>query len=241
MMTTMGCMSKVLTRVMFMGMLGLGGFGATLSVLPAVFAAGTETNAAATKETVPHATYDETQPGADDPRVKEGFAAYQAGDFKKAYDIWLPLAETGNAEAQFRIAGLRMFGRGVDKDYQLAIIWLHHSSEQDHVRSFTNLGYLHDQGLGTPINRVKARIFYELAAKNCEITAMYNLGTLIMRLNKSERDNIEGHMWLQIASVLGDKDAEKVSKKLIGLISTPLDFRHGNEKAQEWLLNHSCK
>jgi len=72
----------------------------------------------ATKDAPPpatEATYDETQPGADDPRVREGFEAYKAGDFKKAYDIWLPLADAGNAEAQFRVGRLYRRGEGVPK------------------------------------------------------------------------------------------------------------------------------
>lgn len=60
--------------------------------------------------------------------VLGGAAAYNAGDYAAAYRIWRPLAEEGNARAQFHIGALYFEGRGVGKDLDAARMWLGRSS-----------------------------------------------------------------------------------------------------------------
>ena len=241
MMITMDCMRMVLTPVMFMGMLGLASLGGALSLPSAGFASETETNAAATKDAVPKAIYDETQPGADDPRVKEGFAAYKAGEFKKAYDIWLPLAESGNAEAQFRVGNIYSFARGLEQNDLIAQSWWEKAAYKEHVKAMHNLAVVYDQGKTLPKNVARARTYYLKAVELCKVSSQYGLGSLILRQPKDERDNVDGHKWLEIAFMLGDIRAGEVSKKLVGLITTPTEYETAKKKAQEWLSNHSCK
>jgi len=136
----------------------------------------------ATKDAPPpatEATYDETQPGADDPRVREGFEAYKAGDFKKAYDIWLPLADAGNAEAQYRMAALYSRGEGVSTDGKSAIYWLEHAAQQGHVIAAYNAGLYYNEGeLNLPLSAAKAIKYYSLAANAGHAASAYNLGLI---------------------------------------------------------------
>jgi len=48
---------------------------------------------------------------------EDGKAAYARGDFAAAFRLWLPLAEGGNAEAQYDIGLMYYEGRGVPRDY----------------------------------------------------------------------------------------------------------------------------
>ena len=43
-----------------------------------------------------------------------GKAAYDNKDYYKAVSIWKPLAEFGNADAQFQLGMLHRFGHGVE-------------------------------------------------------------------------------------------------------------------------------
>ena len=43
--------------------------------------------------------------------------AYERGDFASAYSEWLPMAEQGDAVAQFRLGVMYMNGLGVQQDY----------------------------------------------------------------------------------------------------------------------------
>ncbi len=52
---------------------------------------------------------------------KAGVSAYKAGDYKTAYDEFLPLAENGNAKAQTILGIMYKKGQDVEQDYSKAI------------------------------------------------------------------------------------------------------------------------
>lgn len=56
--------------------------------------------------------------------VRDGVLAYQAGDYGRALAIWLPLAEAGNARAQFHLGALYLEGRVGPPDPEAAYLWL---------------------------------------------------------------------------------------------------------------------
>jgi len=197
----------------------------------------------ATKDAPPPAAgtvYDETQPGADDPRVREGNSAAAEGDFKKAYDIWLPLANAGNADAQFRIGTLFDLDGFDGGNVDAAIRWYRAASEQNHLSAIYNLGLLFDYDKRVPRDIEQARFYYSKGANLCDSNSQYRLGALILRMPKSERDNVEGHKWLEIAAAFGQQRAAEASKKLVGLITVPTEYETAKKKAQEWLENHPC-
>jgi hypothetical protein len=60
---------------------------------------------------------DEVSPsGAQDLAVADGVAAYRAGDYATAFALWEPLAEAGDARAQFHLGALYYEGRGVARN-----------------------------------------------------------------------------------------------------------------------------
>lgn len=56
--------------------------------------------------------------------VGGGVDAYRATDYNRAYQIWSPLAESGNRSAQFHLGALHLEGRGTEVDYAQAYFWL---------------------------------------------------------------------------------------------------------------------
>ena len=63
---------------------------------------------------------------ADD--FQDGLDAYKRNDYKKAYKLWLPLAEQGIAQAQYTLGVMYVIGKGVPQDYVLAHMWFNLSS-----------------------------------------------------------------------------------------------------------------
>ena len=53
-------------------------------------------------------------------RLAEAKAAYKNKEYDKARDLWRPLAEAGNADAQNNLAVLYTKGQGVRQDYEKA-------------------------------------------------------------------------------------------------------------------------
>ncbi|MBM3503363.1 MAG: SEL1-like repeat protein [Alphaproteobacteria bacterium] len=74
-------------------------------------------------------------PRDDAALVAEGLEAYRRRDFRAAMEVWLPLARTGSADAQFYVGGLYMDGSGVPEDVVQAHAWWKLASEQDHARA----------------------------------------------------------------------------------------------------------
>ena len=79
------------------------------------------------------------QQAAIDPdseeQVEEGLLAYRDQDFSAAYSLRLPVAEGGNADAQFFLGGLYMDGAGVEEDFVRAHAWWRLAAETGHAKA----------------------------------------------------------------------------------------------------------
>ena len=52
---------------------------------------------------------------------QDGVDAYKRQDYKTAYKLWLPLAEQGNASAQYNLGLMYEDGQGVPQDHKEAV------------------------------------------------------------------------------------------------------------------------
>ena len=62
-------------------------------------------------------------PLARSQSYQEGWWAYNARDFKGAYEIWRPLANRGDNQAQLMIGLLYANGKGVPQNWEEAYKW----------------------------------------------------------------------------------------------------------------------
>ena len=69
-----------------------------------------------------------------------GLEAAQSGDFQTALQEWRPLAEQGDAAAQYNLAELYKNGKGVPQDRDQASIWYRLSAEQGNPLAMYQLG-----------------------------------------------------------------------------------------------------
>lgn len=74
--------------------------------------------------------------------LEDGHAAYLRGDIDAALSIWTPLAEQGNAEAQYMLGLIYFNGRYVTKDNDVAAHWLELSAAQGNTDAELLLGVL---------------------------------------------------------------------------------------------------
>ena len=75
-------------------------------------------------------------------KFEEGFTAAQRGDYATAYRLWLPLANQGNASAQFNLGIMYRIGQGVPQDYAEAMKWYRKAAEQGDASAQFNLGVM---------------------------------------------------------------------------------------------------
>lgn len=80
--------------------------------------------------------------GAAGADVQKGVDAWQAGNFTAAVAEFRPLANQGNADAQFNMGQAYRLGRGVTADLKIAQSWFQKAAAQGHVQAQANLGLL---------------------------------------------------------------------------------------------------
>ena len=104
---------------------------------------------------------------ADTPeqQFQQGFEATERGDYQTAFKLWLPLAEQGNAYAQFNLGNMYANGRGVKQDDVEAVKWYRKVAEQGNVYAQFNLGLMYDNGQGVKQDDVEAVKWYRKAAE----------------------------------------------------------------------------
>jgi len=101
---------------------------------------------------------------AADCRIRGGeFVEYDRADYKTALNVWMPAAESGDAEAQANVGEIFERGLGGSPNYKAAAIWYGKAAAQGNSRAEFNLGTLYEQGLGVPKDKLIALNWYRKA------------------------------------------------------------------------------
>lgn len=90
--------------------------------------------------------------------------AMRSGDFAEAYCIMRPLAEAGDADAQYNIGWMYMNGYGLRVNDSLALEWWKEASEQGHSDASFSIGMLYSLGEGEVSKDTNEAIDYYLIA-----------------------------------------------------------------------------
>lgn len=110
----------------------------------------------------------------DAASYQEGIDAYAKGNFAIALEKLKPLAEHGNAQAQFHLGMMYRQGNGLPQDNKEAGGWLNKAAEQGHVESQENLALMYSQGQGVAQDWVQADKWFSIAALSGKETAVNN-------------------------------------------------------------------
>lgn len=110
--------------------------------------------------------------------LEDGFAAYDRGDYAKARELWMPLAEQGDALAQFNIGILYELGHGAERNPAEAVLWYERAAEGGDVVSQFKLGLIYAEGQVVGQNYIEAAKWYLIAAENNHVRAQFSVGTL---------------------------------------------------------------
>ena len=94
----------------------------------------------------------------------EGVAAADKGDYQTAFKEWKPLAEQGDASAQYNLGIMYAFGKGVPQNYTQAMDWYKKAAAQGDADAQYNLAQMYRMGQGVPPNNAKTLYWYQKAA-----------------------------------------------------------------------------
>jgi TPR repeat protein len=116
--------------------------------------------------------------------VKAGVDAWNAGNYTTAIAEWRPLADKGDADAQFNMGQAYRFGKGVPKDLRITQSWYEKAAQQGHEKAQANLGVLlFDSG-----KRSEAMPWIRKAADRGDPRAQYVLGTALFNGDLAAKD-----------------------------------------------------
>jgi len=96
--------------------------------------------------------------------LEDGITAYRSGDYATALRILRPLAEQGNAAAQFNLGSMYAHGQGVTQDYREVVKWYRLGAEQGSSTAQVFLGLMYSQGQGVVQDNLRAHMWLNLAA-----------------------------------------------------------------------------
>lgn len=105
-----------------------------------------------------------------------GLEAARAGDDARALEEWLPLARSGDLDAQFNVAALYERGIGVARDLEAAAQWQRRAAERRFAPAEYALGRMYQLGRGVARDPRKALELFQRAAGRGFPEAQFALG-----------------------------------------------------------------
>lgn len=140
---------------------------------------------------------------SDEELLDRAMELFKKGDQKKAFDIWLSLAEKGNACAQNCAAVSYQKGEGVEADIERAIFWFEKSAAQGYGKACGNLARHYYDGDGVEQSYEKAVRLYEKAAEQGSRVSQYRLGCCYCYGEGVEQNYTKARKWFSAAAEAG--------------------------------------
>jgi TPR repeat protein len=176
--------------------------------------------------------------------LKDGLRAFNLKNYKKAFEIFKPLAEQDNDVAQFHLGVIYTNGYGVDKDLKQAFDWQLKATNQNNKEAESELSHLkvilRNEGLGAYNNKnyKKALETFIPLAEQGDDVAQFHLGIMYENGYGVDKDLNQAFYWQSKSAKQGNNGAESSLSNVTDiLLDDGLDaFRNKNyKKALEYL------
>ena len=167
----------------------------------------------------------------------KGKAALDRGNYATALMELRPLAEQGDASAQYSLGLMHEYGQGVRQDDAEAVEWYRKAAMQGVALAQYKLGVMYDNSWGVPRNDIEAVKWYAKAAVQGHPLAKHDLALMYASGAGVPKDYVRAHMWLNIAVAFGNsfmvKHRNRIAKKM-----TPTQIAEAERLAREWMEKH---
>lgn len=140
--------------------------------------------------------------------VDEGISYVKNGDYFKALNIFSPLAEQGDPDAQYNLGLMYISGQGVPRDLIKASTWFAKAAKANQVEAQYWLGSMYSNGQGVSQDFKLAAYWLKIAAEKGHAHAQTNLGVLYNHGKGVSQDYELAKYWLMKAADQGDYRAQ---------------------------------
>jgi len=139
----------------------------------------------------------------DSMDFNSGMAAFEAKHFSRAAQLLSPLAESGNDEAQYRLAIMYQNGLGVTRNEELAVKWMRAAAERGNALAQHGLGFMYLEGDCIAADAAQAAHWFRLAADQGLAGAQVTLSMLYAEGRGVPVDPAESRRWAELAGLDG--------------------------------------
>ncbi len=168
---------------------------------------------------------------ADD--FKDALDALDREDYEALYKLTLPLAEKGNAKAQYMLGGMYSEGLGGVQNYKEAVRWYRLAAEQGDAKAQYQLGVVYHFGRGVPQDYKEAVKWSKTAAEQGLAEAQYNLGLMYYHGEGIPQDYVLAYMWWNLSGSQGQKSARK-NRDILEEEMTQQQVAKAQKMARSW-------
>ncbi|HTW54522.1 MAG TPA: tetratricopeptide repeat protein [Stellaceae bacterium] len=136
-------------------------------------------------------------PARADP-LDDAISAYAQGDYASALKILRPLAEHGDAKAQFRLGFMYDSGQGVPRDQAEAAKWYRKAGDQGVMLAQDRLGVMYLAGQGVAQDFAESTAWFRKASDQGDDNAQWQLGDAYAEGRGIAQDNVAAYMWYSL-------------------------------------------
>jgi TPR repeat protein len=135
----------------------------------------------------------------------DGIAAFEAKHFPMAAQILAPLAESGDAEAQVRMAVMQQNGLGMVTNLKEAVKNMRNAASKGHGLAIHGLGFMYYEGEGVEQNYPEAVKLFEKAAAQGLVGSMMTLSNMYADGIGVGKDSEKAQYWFNKSMEIGDE------------------------------------
>jgi TPR repeat protein len=169
-----------------------------------------------------------------------GREAVSRGDFATALAQWQPLAEAGDATAQYNLGMLHARGEGVPQDYEIAAKWFKRAAEQGQRDAQATIGGMYARGLGIEQDYEQAAEWLLLAAKQHHAPSQFEMGILHAKGQGVLRDDSAAYFWIELAARQNYQPAIE-AKQAMRKFMPPVQIELVEKRVDDWLQSNSAQ
>ena len=166
-----------------------------------------------------------------DQQLDQGFEAVKKGDYQTALKLWKPLADQGDARAQYNLGLMYRNGNGIQDDVEAAK-WFRKAAENGDVKAQHNLGMMYTKGEGVEQDYAEAVKWYRKAADQGGLRSQYSLGVMYYNGVGVKQDYVEAAKWYRKAA---DKGYTMAQFNLGLMYRDGEGVKQNRTVAKEWL------
>jgi TPR repeat protein len=139
-------------------------------------------------------------------QMENGQSPYTRGDYQGAMNLLRPLADQGDATAQFGVGWMYWNGISVKPDAVEAVKWYRKAADNGDARAQFNLGLIYWWGMGNvPRDYTESAKWYRKAADQGDNSAQISLGKMYEYGAGVPRDLVQAYLWCSVAQAANSR------------------------------------